>query len=225
MNETISNLHTCDSTTSSRKIPFIKPVCRSTVPVDQTTVLENFRKYYENPIKSVPISLFRHMQVLLMPINYQSAAYACGVGGDYGYCYQLIQSDCVIRDTSLKLLVATYDIENLHFDIGRFGNDQRPEVARCYRSIKLVSHSVAKAPLAHANMQHIDQRSYARQSKKVIVLDCNNQSCHNNHQKTRLVHEILDDRKRQQVRFCRLLSLTIRYKWFKKTASESMSDI
>ena len=50
--------HTCDSTAGSRKIPFIKPVCRSTVPVDQTTVFENFRKYYENPIKSVP--LFQH---------------------------------------------------------------------------------------------------------------------------------------------------------------------
>ena len=47
--------HTCDSTAGSRKIPFIKPVCRSTVPVDQTTVCENFRKYYENPIKRVPI--------------------------------------------------------------------------------------------------------------------------------------------------------------------------
>ena len=55
--------HTCDSTAGSRKIPFIKPVCRSTVPVDQTTVFENFRKYYENPIKSVPISLFRHAPV------------------------------------------------------------------------------------------------------------------------------------------------------------------
>ena len=29
-------LHTYDSTAGSRKIPFIKPVCRSTVPVDQT---------------------------------------------------------------------------------------------------------------------------------------------------------------------------------------------
>ena len=46
-------IHTCDSTAGSRKIPFIKPVCRSTVPVDQTTVFENFGKYYENPIKSV----------------------------------------------------------------------------------------------------------------------------------------------------------------------------
>ena len=55
--------HTCDSTAGSRKIPFIKPVCRSTVPVDQTTVFENFRKYYENPVKSVPISLFRHAPV------------------------------------------------------------------------------------------------------------------------------------------------------------------
>ena len=36
--------HTCDSTAGSRKIPFIKPVCRATVPVDQTTVLENIRK-------------------------------------------------------------------------------------------------------------------------------------------------------------------------------------
>ena len=40
-------MHTCDSTAGSRKIPFIKSVCRSTVPVDQTTVFENFRKYYE----------------------------------------------------------------------------------------------------------------------------------------------------------------------------------
>ena len=55
--------HTCDSTAGSRKIPFLKPVCRSTVPVDQTTVFENFRKYFENPIKSVPISLFRHAPV------------------------------------------------------------------------------------------------------------------------------------------------------------------
>ena len=55
--------HTCDSTAGSRKIPFIKPVCRSTVPVDQTTVFEKFRKYYENPIKSVPISLLRHAPV------------------------------------------------------------------------------------------------------------------------------------------------------------------
>ena len=46
--------HTCDSTAGSRKIPFIKPVCRSTVPVDQTTVFENFRKYYENLIKKCP---------------------------------------------------------------------------------------------------------------------------------------------------------------------------
>ena len=74
-------------------------------------------------------------------------------------------------------------------------------------------------------MQHIDRRSYAWQSKKAIVLDCNNQSCHNNHQLTRLIHEIFNDRKRQQVRFCRLLSPTIRYKWSKKTASESMSNI
>ena len=44
-------LHTCDSTAGSKKIPFSKPVCRSTVPVDQTTVFENFRKYYENTIK------------------------------------------------------------------------------------------------------------------------------------------------------------------------------
>ena len=55
--------HTCDSTAGSREIPFIKPVCRSTVPVDQTTGFENFRKYYENPVKSVPISLFRHASV------------------------------------------------------------------------------------------------------------------------------------------------------------------
>ena len=60
---TIKPTHTCDSTARSRKIPFIKPVCRSTVPVDQTTVFENFRKYYENSIKSVPISLFRHAPV------------------------------------------------------------------------------------------------------------------------------------------------------------------
>ena len=53
-----AQIHTCDSTAGSRKTPFIKPVCRSTVPVEQTTVFENFRKYYENPIKSVPISLF-----------------------------------------------------------------------------------------------------------------------------------------------------------------------
>ena len=65
-------------------------------------------------------------------------------------------------------------------------------------------------------MQHIDRRSYAWQRKKAIVLDCNNQSCHNNHQLTRLIHEIFDDSKRQQVCF---------RKWFKKTASESMSNI
>ena len=47
-------MHTCDSTAGSKKIPFSKPVCRSTVPVDQTTVFENFRKYYENPIKKCP---------------------------------------------------------------------------------------------------------------------------------------------------------------------------
>ena len=58
-----SYAHTCDSTAGSKKIPFSKPVCRSTVPVDQTTVFENFRKYYENPIKSVPISLSRHAPV------------------------------------------------------------------------------------------------------------------------------------------------------------------
>ena len=46
--------HTYDSTAGSRKIPFIKPVCRSTGTVDQTTVFENFRKYYENPIKKCP---------------------------------------------------------------------------------------------------------------------------------------------------------------------------
>ena len=57
-------IHTCDSTTSSRKIPFIKPVCRSTVPVDQTTVFENFGNYYENPIKSVPISLSAHASLI-----------------------------------------------------------------------------------------------------------------------------------------------------------------
>ena len=49
-----------DSTPGSRKIPFIKPVCRSTITVDQTTVFENFRKY---PIKSVPISQFWHAPV------------------------------------------------------------------------------------------------------------------------------------------------------------------
>ena len=49
-----SGVHTCDSTAGSKKIPFSKPVCRSTVPVDQTTVFENFRKYYENPIKKSP---------------------------------------------------------------------------------------------------------------------------------------------------------------------------
>ena len=74
-------------------------------------------------------------------------------------------------------------------------------------------------------MQHKDRRSYAWQSKKAIVLGCNNQSCHNNHQLTRLIHEIFDDRKRQQVRFRRPLSLTIRYKWFKKTARESITNI
>ena len=47
-------MYTCDSTASSRKISFIKPVCRSTVLVDQTTIFENFRKYYENPIKKRP---------------------------------------------------------------------------------------------------------------------------------------------------------------------------
>ena len=49
-----STEHTCDSTAGSQKIPFSKPVCRSTVPVDQTTVFKNFRKYYENPIKKCP---------------------------------------------------------------------------------------------------------------------------------------------------------------------------
>ena len=49
----IAVLHTCDSTAGSKKIPFSKPVCRSTVPVDQTTVFENFHKYYKNPIKKV----------------------------------------------------------------------------------------------------------------------------------------------------------------------------
>ena len=44
----IDHDHTCDSTAGSKKIPFSKPVYRSTVPVDQTTVFENFRKYYEN---------------------------------------------------------------------------------------------------------------------------------------------------------------------------------
>ena len=78
--------------------------------------------------------------------------------------------------------------------------------------------------MAHVN-KNIDRRSYAWQSKKAIVLDCNNQSCHNDHQLTRLIHEIFDDRKRRQVHFRRPLLLTIRYKWFKKTASESMSDI
>ena len=52
--------------------------------------------------------------------------------------------------TGVKLWVVTFDMENLHFDIDTcietFGDDQRPEVARCYRSIKLMSHSIAKAP-------------------------------------------------------------------------------
>ena len=79
--------------------------------------------------------------------------------------------------------------------------------------------------MAHASMQYIGWRSYALQSKKAIVLDCNNQSCHNNNQLTGLIHEIFDDRKKQKFRFYRPLSLTIRYKWFKKTASESVSNI
>ena len=75
-------------------------------------------------------------------------------------------------------------------------------------------------------MQHKDRRSCAWQSKKAIVLDCNNQSCHNNHQLIWLTHEIFDDTKRQQqVRFRRPLSRTIRYKWFKKTAGESITNI
>ena len=74
--------------------------------------------------------------------------------------------------------------------------------------------------MAHGNMQDIDPSSYAGQSKKAIVLDSNYQSCHNNHQLTRLIHEIFDDRKTQQVRLRRPLPLTIRYKWFKKTANK-----
>ena len=62
-NALIEHGHTCDSTSGSRKILFIKPVCRCTIPVDQTTLFENFRKYYENPIKSVPILLFGHVPV------------------------------------------------------------------------------------------------------------------------------------------------------------------
>ena len=90
--------HTCDSTAGSKKIPFSKPVCRSTVPVDQTTVLENFRKYYENPIKKVSqYHCSGTRQSNWCQSFYQSAAYACAVGGDFGYCYQ---SDCVSFDTS-----------------------------------------------------------------------------------------------------------------------------
>ena len=82
-----------------RKIPFIKPVCRSTVPVDQTTVFENFRNYYENPIKMSQHHCSGTRQSNWCQSIYQSAVYACAVGGDYGYCYQSIQSDCVIHDT------------------------------------------------------------------------------------------------------------------------------
>ena len=56
-----SVLHTCDSTTGSKKIQFSKPVYRSTAPVDQTTVFENFRYYIvkysgvtKNPPKKCP---------------------------------------------------------------------------------------------------------------------------------------------------------------------------
>ena len=52
--ECVIFMQTCDSTAGSKKIPFIKPVCRSTVPVDQTTLFENFRKYFENPNKKSP---------------------------------------------------------------------------------------------------------------------------------------------------------------------------
>ena len=54
---------TRDSTAGRRKIRFIKPVCCSTVSDDQTTVFENFCKYNENQIKSVPISLFQYAPV------------------------------------------------------------------------------------------------------------------------------------------------------------------
>ena len=37
---------------------------------------------------------------------------------------------------------------------------------------------------AHATIRLIDRRSYAYRSKKAIVLDCNDQSCHNSHQLT-----------------------------------------
>ena len=37
--------HTCDFTAGSKKIPFSKPVYRSTVPVGQTTIFENFCHY------------------------------------------------------------------------------------------------------------------------------------------------------------------------------------
>ena len=66
--------------------------------------------------------------------------------------------------TPVKLSVVTFDIENLHFDIDTCMNKHSGMITD------------QKWPMAHANMQHIDRRSYAWQSKKAIVLDCNRAS-------------------------------------------------
>ena len=94
-----------------------------------------------------------------------------------------------------------------------------------YRSTELVSQSIAKAPYGTCEDATHRLAQLCLTEQETIVLVCNNQSCHNNHQLTRLIHEIFDDRKRQQVCFRRVMSLTIRYKVFKKTASESKSNI
>ena len=111
--------HTCNSTAGSRKILFIKPVCRSTVPVDQTTVFENFRKYYENSIKSVPISLFRHAPVLLMPIDLSiSSVLVCG-RRRLRLLLPVKSNQIASFVTPVKPSVVTFDIENLHFDVNK----------------------------------------------------------------------------------------------------------
>ena len=78
---------------------------------------------------------------------------------------------------------------------------------------------------AHANIRHINRRSYAYQSKKAIVLDCNDQSCHNSHQLNHLSMKYYMTGRGNKFVFHRPLLLTIRYKWLKKTASESMSNL
>ena len=88
-----------------------------------------------------------------------------------------------------------------------------------------MSHSIAKAPYGTCEYATHRSAKLCLTEQETIVLDCNNQSCHNNHLLTRLIHEIFDDKKRQQVRFRRPLLLTIRYKWFKKTAGESKLNI